>query len=80
MFSYPQAAATPLQVNKYFTSNPDSTTLNGTADKLQADSVQVGAKVCLSFSLCGVDRCIQSLPVTVLLQVLSNMGLTFALS
>lgn len=50
--------------------------LNVTADKLQADSVQVGAKVSLSFSLHGADRCIQTLHVTMLLQVLSNMGLT----
>ena len=50
--------------------------LNITADKLQADSVQVGAKVSLSFSLHGADRCIQTLPVTVLFQVLSSMGLT----
>lgn len=50
--------------------------LSVTADKLQADSVQVGAKVSLSFSLYGANRCIQTLPVTMLLQVLSSMGLT----
>ena len=43
--------------------------------KLQGDLVQVRAEVSLTFSLHGADRGMQTLPATMLLQVLSSMGL-----